>query len=770
MKTENAKKFLLKNKWFFIGAALVILYVFSNFLYGYKLSFTNMNYSFPPFNSTGTATAGPLLSDIADSHYPSVFRIFYSNEGFTLWDSDIGLGRGLDSIVFLMNPMEWVYVLPMGIAVFLKTFFEFALGFYFMFLFVRSIGLNKYSAALSGTIYAFSSVIVVWLGWPHSDVAVWAPLLFYAIEKLINTLKIQYMFLVALSVYMMLIVTMPTYAAYFMYLAGVYIVVFTFKKHWKNKRNIFIVGGLFALGVILATVASLPYTYTLLNSVASNGYMDSRASYSTAKLGWEYARTFIYPYIREGMNMHINESTIYVGLATVAFLPLVFCNNKFKRRNIFFVIASLVIFALIFTDLFTFIYTKLPLINTSLKFRVITLLTFTLSVLMGITVNDITVNREYYKKKFWIFGVAAVWAAALVYKASQGLMQDYSKHIIYTVVFIALVLTCALLFTVTKKKRSIFLFVLAALIILDSAFFAKRYLPWIAADAEVMPKPTDSVSYMMDNTAEEERIAGVGNWVFFPNTPAYYGLNDVRMHGFETTNSDVQTYYKTIDKFCYASNTRQEFHNIENITLLKYLGVKYIYGTAESVTALIDNAKAQGSIIGDAYNGEDSLTVAELNEYSDKVELVEKTFVCETEETVLQFMASDYIDNAAFIIADESQEYDKPLTENEKIELVTYQDNYVKILCTTESERYVTLNDYYNENWSAYINGEKVDMQKANYLMRAVKVGSGEDIVIEFKYEPNSYYVIVAIAFAVILLCVVLFIFKNKLQLLIICI
>ncbi len=893
-RSERLLNFFIKNKWFFIGGFLITLFIFSNFLCGYKLSFTNVNYTFAPFNSTGTKTAGPLLSDIADSHYPSVYRIFYSGEGFSLWDSDIALGRSVDTVAFLMNPMEWVYFMPMGLAIFLKAFSEFALAFFFMFLFMRSINVGKYPAALSGILYAFSAVIVVWLGWPHSDVAAWAPLLFYAVEKLISTLKIKYIFLTALAVYMMLIVTMPTYAAYFLYLAGVYIVIFTIKRHWKHKRNIFAVFGMFALGVIIAALASLPYTYTILTNVVSNGYMDSRSSYAEAKLSWSYLRTFIFPYIRDELNIHINESTLYLGLAPIVVLPFALCNNKAKKRNIFFLAASAVVFALIFTDVFNFIYTRLPMINTSLKFRVITLLMFTLSVVTGITLNDILANREYYKKKPWLFAIAAVWAVGIVYMAADDLFEAYKKQILAALAFAVIVVLCAVLLVLCKKNRNIICFVLAAFIMLDSAAFARNYLPWISSDADVIPSPTDSVSYLMEHTKDEERIVGLGTWTLFPNTPSYYDLNDIRTHGFEATNADIKTYYTTIDPNAYTTNTRVEFNQIQNYELLKYLGVKYIYGTdpdnrvaigsdmqhskvfgafpsysavsqdielEQSISAVsilfatydkipqssgnmhvslisketgtplyetdvplkdipnneylnitidenttIDSGSytltlsfedlgedmitvwmkeddgcvvtGEGQTVSGSmamyaqyrsdeyeYIGKDSMWISRLDEYSDKVELAEKVYVYSSEDEILSSMAEDYIDNAAFLAGDDSTlAYDIPLTENESIELVEYSDSYVKILCTSEYDRYITLNDYYTENWSAYVNGEKVDIEKANYLMRAVKISSGEDIVIEFRYEPDAYYLIVGFSLAVIALTVVLFIFRKKLQ------
>ncbi len=853
-----------------------------------------MNYSFPPFDSTGTGTAGPLLSDIADNMYPILYKNYYSAEGFSLWENNVALGVSNNAIAEYMNPTNWVYLLPFEIAIFLKCLSEFIIGFFAMYLFMRSIGVKKYSAALSGVIYVFSSVIVVWLGWPHSDVAVWAPLLFFAIEKMISTMKVKYMFLSAMVIYIMLMVGMPTYAAYFLYLAGIYIVIFTCIRHWENKRNIVIVGVMFATSVILAALASLPYTYTLLTDVTSSGYTERRTHLSSAKLEWDYLRTFVFPYIRDGLSQHINESTLYASILSIIMFPLAFFNNKNKRRNVFFLIASIIIFALIFTDVFTFVYTKLPMINTSRKYRVITLLMFTLSVVTGITLNDLFANKDYYIKRKWLCGIITIWICGVMYFATKGLWDAHIGEVSKVIVFIVGIIVCVLV--LLKKDYKLVYVALATIIILDSTSFAKKYLPWIGAESEIIPEPTDSVSYLIEHSAEEERFVGIGGWDLFPNTSIYYNLNDVRGHNFVVTNEDMKNYYKSIDENAYDSSTRVFFNNIENYELLKYLGVKYIYGrmvnttvsigndepnskvfgvissyttlsqeiflhenpcainilfatygsvpqsdeniiislslldtgdvvyeTAVSVNAIRDNSYltiplAEGVILTEGsyvieltfkdlqddtitvwmkeqdnsvvssdeldvpgamvmnaeyapeefdvvYIGEDSMRIGELEEYADKAELVETVHVYENEEAVLSAMKEEYLDNTAFLVSkDGSETYDIPLTENESIELTEYSDDYVKILCTTEYDRYIALNDYFDESWSVYVNGEKSDMVKANYMMRAVKVSSGEDIVIEFVYEPEGLYRITSFSISIIGLSVLVFVFRRRLQ------
>lgn len=45
---------------------------------------------------------------------------------------------------------------------------------------------------------------------------------------------------------------------------------------------------------------------------------------------------------------------------------------------------------------------------------------------------------------------------------------------------------------------------------------------------------------------------------------------------------------------------------------------------------------------------------------------------------------------------------------------------------------------YYNKGWNAYVNGNKVDYARVNYVLRGLMVPAGEN-TIEFKFEPESH-------------------------------
>ena len=82
-------KKILKDNWIILlGGVLTILYLYSKVIFGeYEFNFNNVMYAFSPWNSSGVGISGPLLSDISDNLLASIYKIFYSNSGFSFWNS-----------------------------------------------------------------------------------------------------------------------------------------------------------------------------------------------------------------------------------------------------------------------------------------------------------------------------------------------------------------------------------------------------------------------------------------------------------------------------------------------------------------------------------------------------------------------------------------------------------------------------------------------------------------------------------------------------------
>jgi hypothetical protein len=75
------------------------------------------------------------------------------------------------------------------------------------------------------------------------------------------------------------------------------------------------------------------------------------------------------------------------------------------------------------------------------------------------------------------------------------------------------------------------------------------------------------------------------------------------------------------------------------------------------------------------------------------------------------------------------------------IKLVEYRPNYLKYSSTSQKEQLAVFSEvYYDKGWQAYIDNKPAPYFRADYLLRAMRIPSGNH-VIEFRFHPSSYYV-----------------------------
>ena len=73
------------------------------------------------------------------------------------------------------------------------------------------------------------------------------------------------------------------------------------------------------------------------------------------------------------------------------------------------------------------------------------------------------------------------------------------------------------------------------------------------------------------------------------------------------------------------------------------------------------------------------------------------------------------------------------------IRLKSYQPNHLVYEFSARKEQVAIFSEvYYDKGWNAYVNGDKVQYFRANYLLRAMQLKPGA-YEIEFKFEPKSY-------------------------------
>jgi len=100
-----------------------------------------------------------------------------------------------------------------------------------------------------------------------------------------------------------------------------------------------------------------------------------------------------------------------------------------------------------------------------------------------------------------------------------------------------------------------------------------------------------------------------------------------------------------------------------------------------------------------------------------------------------------------------------------QIELVHYQPNKLRYQYSARADQLAVFSEvYYPDGWKAFINGEEANHFRVNYILRAMVLPAGENIEVEFRFEPRSYYTgqNIAIVFSILLVLMVLGFFYLK--------
>lgn len=96
------------------------------------------------------------------------------------------------------------------------------------------------------------------------------------------------------------------------------------------------------------------------------------------------------------------------------------------------------------------------------------------------------------------------------------------------------------------------------------------------------------------------------------------------------------------------------------------------------------------------------------------------------------------------IVHKQFADYVQPLGDiapqpSDNIDLTEYAPNHLVFKSNTSGERLAVFSDiYYTNGWNAYIDNQKADYIRVNYILRGLKIPAGEHTV-EWRFEPRSY-------------------------------
>ena len=711
----------------------------------YSLDPLNLIYDSAPWNTVGYTKYGIYTSDTADALIPRVYNVYKNGESL-FWNRYVGFGVAASPDVYL-NPFNLVFLLPIKYAILVKSILKFSMAYFGMCFLLKQLKCRDLAAVTGAVSFAFSSAMVMWHFWHHTEVMMMAPWALLLGDRLIHKKRNLEMFWMAIVIYIMVVVGMPAYAAYVLYILGFYILINTIWEYRKDIKSIFGVYFRFAGAVIIGVIMSLPYVLYTFNTVVSNGYTEKRHSQATSTIELAGLRTFILPLYKEGLKHHLNETTVYVG--AFAILMLLFAFIRFtKKKQLFWLISSFIIAILAYTHWLDFIFKKMPAVNSSLKSRVIAALCFTMSVLAAIQINDILDNKEEYKK-LWFIRYPIYIANAALYIYIFMSYRDVTHQLRNIALLGMMILGLEIYILFSKKAVTMTACgVIAFACTLNMTMYIGEYLPYSDKDADIIPAATDTVAYMQDNLGDRRYIPVGGGWMLFPNSNVYYKLHNVISHDLHNTNVDIKTYMKAVDDTMFKTKTAMKPKDVDNSNLLMYAGVKYV--------AIRQSSPVEVPSSTLAHEGNDGVSLYELTGCADRVYLSSDVITFRKSESILEGMASEYVDNRVYVQECDYAGWDmesRPLAETEKVQVVSDSDTEILMNVSTDIQRILMFTDYYDGNWDVFIDGQRSKMFRANYLFNGVVVEPGNHevrIVYNSSKLVKSIYITMAASILVV--------------------
>lgn len=749
------KKLVMAMCGCFVGIA-VFCYLFQEIIWGnYAFSYTNVVYLNKPFNSLKIAAKGLSGSDMADSVFPFLSHLF-DGKRLNQWSRYNIFGYAPVYANYILNPLSWMLYGLTAVGQMARFLMKDAIAFVGMYLFLRDLECGKLASCIGGITYIFSSAIVMWSAWPHTDVACMGAMLFFIANRFMKEIKrpgrysMILILIMAVLICMMFAAGMPVYAMYFLYLGTVYGLYYMIVVQRFTRRQLICSIILLFFAIALGAIMSFAYTGDIFFSTSDyQTYREaSKTDYAFCTAPSEYLLSLLIPHLFLSGSGAIEWNT-FSGIFFIFLIPAIAITKKDKNK-LFWVGAIGILLFVVYSKYAAYIFQYMPFIHSSRKTRIIVLINFCISVVTGLVISDLIKMKIEYKKGIlasiaWSMCVVAVIILMFQYQNSMDFGQMMGMVVCC---LIALVSVTGLVLT---RKKYMFAMVLFIAVSFSGAIYAKNGLQLIDADAPVIPEPTDSIAYLQANAGNEYRMATVGSHNFPPNYNGYYGINNMCAHDLTLRENKLAKYLSKIDSSMYDMMTKISLKQIENWNLLAYGSVRYLLIESTELDKFdLGNRKFELNYF------EDGECVIELLENQPRAYVANQVIPCVTQDDQLEKMENSFLKCSVFL----KQEDIKQVTATEKSYCsIEYEgSDQIVIRANMDGSGYLVLSDYCDDDWDVYIDGRKSGLLDCNYMFKSVYLEEAGEHNIKLVYHDRQkeiYWLITLIGFAIFFVVII---------------
>lgn len=738
-------------------------------------------------------------------------RFFYPLRTFTtenlkkgiipLWNPFIFSGNphmaDFQSAVFY--PLNILYnLLPEISAWSVLVFIQPLLGMIFAYLYLRLFISGKIAAFLGAIAFGFSGFIISWSQENSvvSQTAIWLPLILFGIEKFVRTKLLLYFLLSVASLTFCFLAGFFQIAFYIFILAFIY-TIFRFKEEETLKLKNFILSVLiFIFPLAIGGVQLLPSIEAFLESPRSttsasyifNQYLLPVTHIANALTPDIFGNPGSYNFF--GRTFY-NETVLYIGLIPLFFA--VYSLIKFRGNKIvsFFASAAALSFFLTINTPFTkwFFDLPIPLLSTFVPTRILTITTFSLSVISAFGFSFWIEEKSNKKNENIIFGV---FGLILFFELIYGLLllsgKDLSQINNYIIrpeshlkkedilvmlknLLLPSLLLLSSFFTIKfLKKYSAAAIILVGLTILSQFYFLNKYL--VLGLPQFLYPNHPVFSFLQKNSANNRFLAlgepilsdiSVEKKIYSPE-----GLDPIYPNNYGQLLYYAKTGVLTnnIPRIeASISDLREDEKVTENkkrLRLLSILGVKYIayFENSNSKISLSTRFPSSDFTLLKKYK---NWYIFEYKNSLPRVFTTDKFTVENNKDKVLSLIFSENFDLSNIILPKKPSvlfsNISKELKGSSKI--LNYEVQKIEISTQTNKQSLLFLSDNYYPGWKAYVDGKETKIYRADYTFRAIEVPEGNHKE-TFIYDPMYFRLGVLLSSFSLVLFLILLVKGNR--------
>jgi hypothetical protein len=457
--------------------------------------------------------------------------------------------------------------------------------------------------------------------------------------------------------------------------------------------------------------------------------------------------TFLVPKIELSSLEHDWEFGGYIGVFALilAGIGAVFSKHSLHKRcfGIILLIAVTIMLGS-FTPVYRLYYKFLPGIATfRIPARCLIMFVFAMSVFTGFGLQNVcesspTKKQHIFAMTWLVVLFLCLFTGAIIFQVTPAPKEMGLAGGFFVVAFIVLNLNYFL-----KSKPAIAGLIIAALFVeLYLTYFPR--IPRMNQDEVLQKRPYE---LLFGKDPGFYRVASVFNATFGANYH-YYDINGC-------TPVALGHYFRFIHEMANLPVPRERKHTLnaalfcpDTVFSSKILGIKYAIISVEYKEGYVELMTAP-QVMPRAVLVKDAIVLPRLEEH---LQRIKRPDFNPWRQVLLESLPNQNEQPTPKIT--------EPLPKENNVTITKYQPNRIELQSVSDSDTYLVLSELFYPGWHAYVDDNKVQILRADYLLRAIPLTAGRHNIV-FVYRPASFLAGAALTLLTLLVFIP-YLFKNE--------